>query len=65
MPATRRRCTIAEAIAMHGPAAAEAACIHHIEALAELALLVLAKRASGAVMDRRVRRHLLEEGMSK
>lgn len=56
---------IAEAVAARDPAAAETACIHHIEASAELALLVLAERASGAAMDRRVQRHLLEKRMSK
>jgi DNA-binding GntR family transcriptional regulator len=46
---------IAEAIAARDATAAEAACIHHIEAAAELALLVLAERARGAAMARRRR----------
>lgn len=47
---------IAEAVSARDPAAAEAACIHHIEAAAELALVVLSVRAQGAVaLDRRRR----------
>jgi len=51
---------IADAVMLRDPAAAEAACIHHIEAAAELALLLLAERASGAALARRPRRPALE-----
>ncbi|HWL80357.1 MAG TPA: GntR family transcriptional regulator [Roseomonas sp.] len=53
---------VAEAVAARDAAAAEAACIRHIEASAELALLVLAERARGAAMVRRGRRNALERG---
>lgn len=46
---------IAHAIAAHDAAASEAAAIRHIEAAAELALLVLAERARGAAQERRQR----------
>ncbi|MEO3472708.1 GntR family transcriptional regulator [Roseomonas sp. CAU 1739] len=46
---------IAEAVAARDAAAGERACIHHIEAAAELALIVLAERARGAAQDRRQR----------
>jgi DNA-binding GntR family transcriptional regulator len=41
---------VADAVSARDGAAAEAACIHHIEAAAELALLVLAERAQGAAL---------------
>lgn len=44
---------IAKAITARDADAAEAACIRHIEAAAELALLVLTERAQGAAMARR------------
>jgi DNA-binding GntR family transcriptional regulator len=46
---------IAEAVAARDPAAAEAACVCHIEAAAELALLMLAERLQGAALARRHR----------
>jgi hypothetical protein len=41
---------------LRDPVAAEAACVRHIEAAAELALLLLAERARGAALARRPRR---------
>ncbi|MFC7397450.1 GntR family transcriptional regulator [Chelatococcus sp. GCM10030263] len=46
---------IADAVQARDAAAAEAACIHHIEAAAELALMVLAERARGAAAASRSR----------
>lgn len=46
---------IAHAIAARDSAASETACIRHIEAAAELALLLLAERARGAAQERRRR----------
>lgn len=46
---------IAEAVAARDPEASARACVHHIEAAAELALIVLAERARGAAQDRRRR----------
>lgn len=46
---------IAHAVAARDPAASEQACIRHIKAAAELALLVLAERARGAAQERRRR----------
>jgi DNA-binding GntR family transcriptional regulator len=46
---------IADAAEARNAAAAEAACIHHIEAAAELALMVLAERARGAAAASRSR----------
>lgn len=51
---------IAEAVAARDPAAAEAAAIRHIEAAAELALLLLSERARGAALARRPRRAVAE-----
>jgi GntR family transcriptional regulator, trigonelline degradation regulator len=46
---------IADAVSARDPAAAEAACVRHIEAAAELALLMLSERAQGAALARRRR----------
>ncbi len=46
---------IADAVSARDAAGAEAACIRHIEAAAELALLVLSERAQGAALARRRR----------
>ncbi|WP_160936647.1 GntR family transcriptional regulator [Teichococcus coralli] len=54
---------IAAAVVARDAAAAEAACIRHIEASAELALLVLAERARGAAMVRGGRRNAMERGL--
>lgn len=47
---------IATAVTARDAAAAEAACVHHIEAAAELGLMVLAERAKGAQILRPQRR---------
>ena len=52
---------IADAVMLRDPVAAESACIHHIQAAAELALLLLAERARGAALARRARRPQLEK----
>jgi DNA-binding GntR family transcriptional regulator len=52
---------IADAVRKRDPAAAEAACIQHIEAASELALMVLAERARGAALAPRARRRVLEK----
>lgn len=46
---------IADAVSARDPATAERAAIRHIEAAAELALLILAERARGAAQERRSR----------
>jgi DNA-binding GntR family transcriptional regulator len=53
---------IADAVSARDPAAAEAACIRHIEAAAELALLVLSERAQGAALARRRRPAIAQGG---
>lgn len=53
---------IAEAVSARDPAAAEAACVRHIEAAAELALVVLSERAQGAALARRRRPFIATQG---